>query len=101
LCKIGIINAGCIGIISNNSRQAQPTPRPLYNIANPTRPTAPKIHDAAFACAAPLWLAVGEAAEPLPLALPLSVLVPLVPLGLPEIPSCVTETPVPFLQFEL
>jgi len=29
------------------------------------------------------------------------VLVPLVLLGLPEIPSCVTETPVPFLQFEL
>lgn len=60
--------------------------------------------EAAFACAAPpVLLAVAEAAAPLllALALPLAVLVPLVELGLPEMFSWVTETPVPFWQFEL
>ncbi len=74
----------------------------IYNIANPTTPTAPKNHDAAFACAAPpVELAVGEAAVPLPLALPLAAPVLLVPLGLPDMFSWVTDTPLPFLQLEL
>lgn len=50
-----------------------------------------------------MLLAVGEAAAPLPLALalPLAVLVPLVPLGLPEMFSWLTDMPVPFWQFVL
>lgn len=63
-------------------------------------PTAPKTQEAAFTCAPlPVWLAVGEAAAALPLALP-SVVV-LVSLGLPDMFSWMTETPLPFLQLVL
>lgn len=103
---IGIIDAMQLGIMtvtvdSSCSRQTCSF-LIIYNIANPTTPTAPRTQDAAFACAAPpVELAVGEAAAPVPLALPLAAPAPLVPLGLPEIFSWETETPLPFLQFEL
>lgn len=81
--------------------QASSTLLTIYNIASPTRPTAPKTQEAAFVCAAPpVLLAVGEAAALLPLELPLAD-VELVLLGLPEIFSWLTEIPVPFLQFVL
>lgn len=96
---VSLMRKGVIAIA--RSRQANPIVQVIYNIARPTSATAPTTHEAAFACAAPLWLlAVGEAA-PLPLALPLVVLVPLVPLGLPEMFIWVTWTPVLFWQFEL
>jgi hypothetical protein len=68
-----------------------------YSIAIPARPTAPRTHVTAFACAAAAGELVGDAAAPLvPLALVLSPL--LVPFGLPDMFSCETLMPVPFLQ---
>lgn len=70
----------------------------LYKRASPATPIAPKNQEADFACDAAFGLDVGEEAAPDPLALPLGVVLE-VPLGLPDMFSCVTRTPVLFLQW--
>lgn len=93
--RIGIIDQHALATLIVQNLDS---PDHLYKTASPARPTAPKTHDTTVACAAAPLLLEGAAAVALALELALLESSVDVPLGLPEMLSWLTLTPVLFLQ---